>query len=126
MEPPAAQPQANHSSEQYLLPNKNLYSSEIPHIPASLATKALAYNDFRGYGLGRWHPTENVLLVSHRPGTDTTQLFVLPEPKAELIPITQVAGKTNSRDPVNSGCFHPFTGDTIIYKQSIGGNEQVY
>ena len=66
-----------------IAPNPNLVVQGIPPIPRSLAEQVGRYNDFAGHRFVDWHPTRREMLVSHRrPGTNTTQIFVVATPLA--------------------------------------------
>ena len=83
------------------------------------------YNDFRGHSLVDWRggPTEAdevEMLVCHRPGTNTSQLFRLQREGGELVPLTQL-----SDDAVTSGCYEPIHGKHAVFERSRGGNEEV-
>ncbi len=60
------------------------------------------------------------MLVCHRPGTNTSQLFRLRREGGELVPLTQ-----HSDDAVTSGCYEPIHGKHAVFERSRGGNEEV-
>ena len=60
------------------------------------------------------------MLVCHRPGTNTSQLFRLQREGGELVPLTQL-----SDDAVTSGCYEPIHGKHAVFERSRGGNEEV-
>ena len=106
-----------------IAPNANLFVQGIPPIPKSVADEVARYTDFRGHAFVDWHPTKREMLVSHRKaGGNTTQIFRLASPLAELEPLTDFA------DPVRNASYEPLTGDAIVFERSTGGDEaaQIY
>jgi dipeptidyl aminopeptidase/acylaminoacyl peptidase len=98
-------------------PNASLFAENIPPIPQALVTEVAGYTDIRGHSFIEWHPRTETMLVAHRPGLDTSQLFLLDSPGGELLQIT------NFDEPVTAGTFEPNTGEYIVYSRSEGGNE---
>jgi hypothetical protein len=101
-------------------------SFQVPAVSTSLASDIGRYNDFRGHSLVDWRVgqegahREMEMLVCHRPGTDTSQLFRLNVECGQLLPLTQMCD-----DAVTSGCFEPVHGRHAVFQRSRGGNEEV-
>jgi hypothetical protein len=99
---------------------------QVPAVPVSLASDIGRYNDFRGHSLVDWRvsqkaaPDDMEMLLCHRPGTNTSQLFRLKHDCGELYPLTQ-----NSDDAVTSGCYEPIHGKHAVFERSKGGSEEV-
>jgi hypothetical protein len=85
------------------------------------------FNDIRGHSLVDWRagcgssPLELELLICHRPGTNTSQLFRLQREGGELLPVTHC-----SDDAVASGSYEPIHGDIVVFERSRGGSEEVH
>ncbi len=83
------------------------------------------FNDIRGHGLVDWKVGDSAsfhdleLLVCHRPGTNTSQLFRLQREGGELIPVTH-----GSDDAVSHGSYAPMRGDIVVFERSRGGSEE--
>ena len=106
------------SSGDIVAPNPNLLVQGIPPIPRSLAEQVGRYNDFAGHRFVDWHPTRREMLVSHRrPGTNTTQIFVVGTPLGAPRQLTDFA------EPVRTASYEPITGDYIVFERSTGGDE---
>jgi dipeptidyl aminopeptidase/acylaminoacyl peptidase len=109
---------ANAASAAILAPNANLKADGIPPIPQALADRISAYNDFRGYGLADWHPTERTMLVRHREsGANTAQYYLLREPQGKPEKLTDFP------DPPTAASFDRIDGKFVIYNRDAGGNE---
>ncbi len=105
-------------STAVLSPNANLVTQGIPPVPASLAGQVAKYTDFRGHGFADWHPTLREMVVTHRKaGGNTTQLFRLSGPMAELEQLT------DSADPVTTASYEPREGNYLVFERSTGGSE---
>jgi hypothetical protein len=99
---------------------------QVPPVPASMASDVGRFNDIRGHSLVDWRispsssPLALELLVCHRPGTNTSQLFRLQREGGELLPVTEC-----SDDAVASGSYDPIHGNFVIFQRSKGGSEEV-
>jgi dipeptidyl aminopeptidase/acylaminoacyl peptidase len=99
-------------------PNANLVAQGIPPVPQGLADAVGRYNDFRGHAFVDWHPQRLEMLVAHRKaGANTSQLFRLSGPMAELQQLT------DSAEPVTQATYEPRTGEYIVFERASGGNE---
>ena len=100
---------------------------QVPPVPASMASDVGRFNDIRGHSLVDWRvgcsssPLQLELLLCHRPGTNTSQLFRLQHEGGELLPVTHC-----SDDAVASGSYEPIHGDIIVFERSRGGSEEVH
>ena len=104
--------------EPVLPPNANLVVQGIPPIGQSLVDRVQQYTDFRGHGFVDWHPTQRMMLVSHRRAGETlTQIHLLRSPMAEPEPLTQ------DSEPVSWARFEPRDGRYLVFSRSSGGNE---
>jgi hypothetical protein len=95
-----------------------------------MASDVGRFNDIRGHSLVDWRvgrssqsssPLELELLVCHRPGTNTSQLFRLQREGGELLPVTHC-----SDDAVARGSYEPIRGDIVVFERSRGGSEEVH
>jgi len=109
--------QAQNVDTAFLAPNKHLTAEGIPPIPADLAIKTAAYNDFRGRALLEWHPTRREMLLSTRTKGVGVQLHLLRAPMGELEQLTDFP------DPVRRGTFEPKSGAYIVFERDEGGSE---
>ena len=106
------------SPGDFIAPNPNLVVQGIPPVPRSLAEQVGRYNDFAGHRFVDWHPTRREMLVSHRkPGTNTTQIFLVATPLAAPQQLTDFA------EPVRTASYEPITGDYLVFERSTGGDE---
>jgi hypothetical protein len=92
------------------------------------------YNDIRGHSLVDWRVARSAspreeweMLVCHRPGTDTSQLFRLQHERGDLLPVTgdllPVTG--GAVDAVSCGAYEPIHGNFIVFERARGGSEEV-
>ena len=103
---------------EIIVPNANLVVQGIPPVPASIASAVARYADFRGHRFVDWHPTRREMLVSHRrAGVDTTQIFRIAGPLAELEPLT------DGGEPVSKARYEPIDGNYIVFERGTGGDE---
>ncbi|MDM4767080.1 prolyl oligopeptidase family serine peptidase [Pelomonas sp. SE-A7] len=110
--------QAQEAAKPVLAPNANLVVQGIPPVPQSLAESVNAYGDFRGHGFVDWHPSKREMLIAHRKaGGNTSQLFRLAGPMAELEQLT------DANDPVGGASYEPLGGRYIVFARASGGNE---
>jgi hypothetical protein len=83
------------------------------------------FNDIRGHSLVDWRvgcstsPHELEMLVCHRPGSNTSQLFRLQHPCGELLQVT-----VGSDDAVVHGCYAPMCSEVAVFERSKGGSEE--
>jgi hypothetical protein len=59
------------------------------------------------------------MLICHRPGTNTSQLFRLQREDGELLLVTH-----GSDDAVAYGSYAPTLDDVIVFERSKGGSEE--
>jgi len=107
---PAAAQQAS------VAPNENLVADGVPQIPASVASAAGRYLEYRTAALTDWHPLRREMLISTRFG-DTSQLHLVAHPGGARRQLTFFG------DAVFGGQFHPDGGDYIVFSKDIGGGE---
>jgi len=103
-------------AQDTVAPPPALLLENVPAIPAELAQKLKAYNDFRPHGLFSWHPARREMLVSRRL-TGTTQVHRVADPGATPEPLTDF------QDAVNDALYPPAGGDYFIFVRGQGGNE---
>ena len=104
------------AQEAAITPPESLVVDGVPRIPAALAANASRYAAYRSATLTDWHPTDREMLISTRFG-DTPQLHLVKMPGGARQQLTFFA------DAVNSGKFHPRSGDYIVFSKDIGGGE---
>lgn len=94
----------------------NLVTQNVPEIPDSLGREVGRYTEFRGAGVGDWHPAKHEMLIVTR-FCDAPQLHYLKMPGGARKQMTFLP------EPVRGGSFRPKTGEFIVYAQDTGGSE---
>lgn len=100
----------------YVVPNENLITENIPNIPKTLSAQVKKYTEARGAGLLTVHPSGKSIIVSTR-FANTNQLHQVVQPLGSRTQLTFFD------EPVGGAAFEPVKGDFLIYSKDIGGNE---
>jgi len=104
------------NAQDTVAPPPALTLENVPAVPAELAQKLKAYNNFRPHGLFSWHPVKREMLVSRRL-TGTNQVHRVADPGATPEPLTDF------QDVVNDALYPPAGGDYFVFMRAEGGNE---
>ena len=102
--------------EDIVPPPAALVLDGVPPIPLEIAKKVHPYGEFLPHGLFSWHPGRREMLVRRRLNT-TNQVFLVREPGAQPVPITDQA------EAIFSAEYDPVRGDSFVFTRAEGGNE---
>ena len=97
-------------------PNEHLVVEGILPIPASLATTAERYNNFRWAHLYDWNPVRREILITTR-FADTNQLHSVTMPGGARTQLTFFP------EPVSSALYQPTRGNFFVFSKDVGGGE---
>jgi dipeptidyl aminopeptidase/acylaminoacyl peptidase len=99
-----------------IVPNENLALDGLPPIPASIATAAAPYTEFRSVALWDWHPKLHRMLIGTR-FADVVQAHAVSIPAGERRQLTFFP------DRVLAASYEPGEGKYLIVSRDVGGNE---
>jgi dipeptidyl aminopeptidase/acylaminoacyl peptidase len=99
-----------------ITPNDALILENIPPIPASIATRAERYTQFRSAAMWSWHPQRREILIGTRFG-DTNQVHRVAMPGGARTQLTFFP------DRIADASYHPHSGDYFLFRKDIGGGE---
>lgn len=100
----------------FVVPNENLITENIPQIPKSLNEKIKKYSESRSANVVAVHPKENKIIISTRFAS-VNQLHEVNVPLGSRKQITFFD------EPVGWADFEPKNGNYLIYSKDLGGNE---
>ncbi len=99
-----------------IAPPENLVSEGLAPIPASVATLAGRYAEFRSARFLDWHPTRREMLIGTRFG-DAAQVHRVKFPGGDRTQLTFFP------DPVGNASYEPTRGEFMVFSKDVGGGE---
>ena len=104
------------TTNDFIVPNENLITENIPAIPKNLNEKIKEYTESRSANFTTIHPNGKELIIVTRFAS-TNQLHHLTQPLGSRKQITFFD------EPVSFADFEPTKGEYLVYSKDIGGNE---
>lgn len=101
---------------QYVVPNENLITENIPQIPKGIEAEVKKYTEARSAGFVAFHPTKKEIIMSTRFG-NIAQLHYLSMPMGARKQISFFD------EPLSNAVFNPKNPDEIFFTKDDGGNE---
>ncbi len=101
---------------EFVVPNENLITQNIPAIPKSLSEKIKKYTESRSASFTAIHPSGKEMIMVTRFAS-TNQLHQLTHPLGNRKQLTFFD------EPVNNAYYEPTKGEYLVYSKDIGGNE---
>lgn len=118
----AATPESKIAAVPTLEVGSNLILDGIPAIPRPVADKIRAYTESRFATLQDWHPTRRELLITTR-FAEAAQVHRVSLPGGSREQLTFLKDPVGSSKSPSGATYHP-NGESFIFFQDIGGNEQ--